>query len=179
MVVAVVLVAILAAPAHALMGTPAIDGNKTDVARYINQGGTAPPGPATCPATCSDLWLSEHRPMPNQTSSAKLHRELWRLRFRAGVGTAFRFLGGVGAAATAFTIGWKIGEGLRAKYVEGNMTVTVPAGNIATLSYNPADEGQLLGNHWLGQFLQPFDGWQVVANGLESYRNEQIGRTHV
>ena len=78
-------------------------------------GGTS--GALPCGTVCSDLWLGEHRPMPNQPPSAQLHNELHRLRIKTGVRPTWSKALGVGSrlslVAGAAYVGWEIGSGIR------------------------------------------------------------------
>lgn len=75
-----------------------------------------------CGNVCDDLWLSEHRPMPNQARSSDLWDELDRLNEKAG-GRPPRYAGLLKAAGGAFAVmgtaklGWDIGTGLRKMWV--------------------------------------------------------------
>jgi hypothetical protein len=86
-----------------------------ELAQWAYRNGATDAGP-DCGTVCTDLWLSEHRPMPNQATSAELWSELNTLE-EAGtseggiallpdlsVAVPYVFLG-----AGAFTLGWKIG----------------------------------------------------------------------
>jgi PASTA domain len=86
------------------------------VAGWLEKGGgyTSAPSPVGNAGTVSDLWLSEHRPIPNQPSSTQLWNELGKLRSKATLTeTAATVLGRVSLGATAFLVGWQIGTAIR------------------------------------------------------------------
>jgi hypothetical protein len=72
-----------AAPAAAFQQPPT-EAQWDAITRHAYKGGTSAPITALneCIDVCDDLYLSEHRPMPNQPSSQKLHNQLRRLRTR-------------------------------------------------------------------------------------------------
>jgi len=58
-----------------------------DVLQWVERGHGADGGgrTLTCGTVCSNVWLEEHRPMPNQPTSRALHAELSRLRVKTGL----------------------------------------------------------------------------------------------
>lgn len=136
------------AGASALAGpSPAVRSNIGAVADFIQRGGaTSTVPPVGNAGVVDDLWLSEHRPMPNQTSSAALHRELLQLRTRVGVLPRLASAAGtVTLGATAFSVGWAIGTGIRKKYIEFDAPVqpaTQPGPQIAPGSWTLTPRGK-------------------------------------
>jgi hypothetical protein len=100
------------------------------ITRFLERGGgntqplynPTPPAPIPGhPNIVDDLWLSEHRPMPNQATSRALHQELLQLRSKAGFLAKLRGTGGMLVSrfplvAGAAYGGWKIGGGLRSVF---------------------------------------------------------------
>jgi hypothetical protein len=69
-----------------------------------------------CEAVCSELWLAEHRPMPNQATSSELWAELTSLEeagvAEEGIGllpSLADAIPTIALGAGAFTLGWHIG----------------------------------------------------------------------
>jgi hypothetical protein len=106
-----------------------------DIGAFVENGGIpsgrAPTNLDGLP-TASELWLEEHRPMPNQASSQQLYRELELLRTRTKLLPAIGTLAGrVSLAASAFTTGWAIGTAARKLWIG----VTVPPAGLGTLTH--------------------------------------------
>jgi len=69
------LVAAQAAPAHAEGMTAVEQEHLAELTEWAYRNGATVRAPA-CGDVCSELWLSEHRPMPNQPASDELWGEL-------------------------------------------------------------------------------------------------------
>jgi hypothetical protein len=149
------------------------------VTEFLYRGGATPTVPG-CGGTCDDLWLSEHRPMPNQTASKDLHRELNRLRWKAGLSHGFRALGKLSLGATAGQLGWTIGTGIREQFIEapapgaGGQTWM---GDVAGVS--AIEKGDLIwGKQWPGttdyyRFESPITGWRATTANESEIGYEQ------
>ena len=144
-------VAILAAPgsASALAPSATVQNNYRNVADLVQRGGATGtiPTPAN-PTVVDDLWLSEHRPMPNQPSSDALHAELKNLRTKVGVlpklGAA---VGNITLGVASFQVGWMIGTGIRQKFLglDGAAASATSSGSGYTVTASkmyPVSKGQ-------------------------------------
>jgi hypothetical protein len=120
-----------------------------ELTQWVYRNGATDAAP-DCGAVCTDLWLAEHRPIPNQAASSELWGELTTLEevgvAEEGVGllpdiaVAMPFgpyLSAIFLGGAAFEVGWKIGGqidkwlGIEVppKPAEGNYYVEwVPAG---------------------------------------------------
>lgn len=87
------------------------------IAEHAGRGGVPSSGTFNCGTVCSELWLQEHRSIPNQPSSAALHRELYALRTRTKIlptpGQVASVAGKVSLVAGAGVLGYEIGTGVR------------------------------------------------------------------
>ena len=92
-----------------------------DLTDWVYRNGATDVAP-DCGSVCTELWLAEHRPMPNQAASSELWGELTSLEeagaAEEGVGllpdiaTAMPFgpyLSAIFLSAAAFEVGWHIG----------------------------------------------------------------------
>lgn len=158
------LVAILALPAAAQARTldTAIDRNLGAVTDFVQRGGATSTVPTPVnPGVVDDLWLAEHRPMPNQATSDAMHSELRALRTKAGVlPKPSAIAGAVTLGPVAFQIGWMIGTGVRQKFLglEGASSTTATTTGLwgtptATKLY-PVDKGKCM----LNTAVQTCDG---------------------
>lgn len=118
----------LALPATSLayVPSPTIDAHLDDVAQWaVRNAPLAPQSGLQCGSVCTNLWLEEHRPIPNSPSSEKLWQELRGLERRTGLWPEQKFrwsnqiLLRAGAGLLAADIGWRLGSGIHAKYIEG------------------------------------------------------------
>jgi hypothetical protein len=134
------------------------------VAQYIDQGGVANRAASACGATCTDLWLSEHRPMPNQVASSELHAELQAVRSKAGILPAAEGIAGlaskVSLVGTAAYAGWEIGTAIRSLWYDSPLPGVGPEVKTAK-AYK---EGQHIGNVNFGggdtrEWVAPGDVW--------------------
>jgi hypothetical protein len=117
--------------------------------------------PVPCSVVCDELWLSEHRPMPNQPSSDDLHREIRLLRERSRLlPRAASIIGNVAfrgsAVGTAGLIGWEIGTAARKLLLE----VPVPVREDAVTHGRFEARGALLLSSGHGHLMYaPSDGF--------------------
>ncbi|MFL5845277.1 MAG: hypothetical protein ACJ762_11325, partial [Solirubrobacteraceae bacterium] len=111
MAVAVAFLGSATAPqdANALTGSQSptqLDGITQWVAR---NGAATNQGTLGCNSVCTDLWLSEHRPIPNQPSSTQMWDELLTTTETVGSSpkwsAATKGLAVVGAFTTGYAIG--------------------------------------------------------------------------
>jgi hypothetical protein len=133
--VLVALLALVGAPATADAQTatlpPAVADNMDAVTQLAARDGLISPAAGNsldCGTVCDDLYLAEHRPMPNQPASDELWAEFNRLQRRSRLLPALRLLGNVTLAAGAFSTGWAIGTELRRIFVK----VDVPVNPVAS-----------------------------------------------
>ena len=104
--------------ADAYVVEPVVADNIPTIAQHVARGGAIDVPGATCGTVCSNWWLEEHRPIPNQPTSDQLHRELRAFRTTGTrVLPLLRTLNTIGLAVGTFELGWKIGEGIRAKWL--------------------------------------------------------------
>jgi hypothetical protein len=136
---------------------PVVEQNIGTVVEHSARGGaTTIPG-VSCGTTCTDWWLEEHRPIPNQPSSAQLHQELRSFRSGVGLNPALRALGTIGLAAGVFDLGWKIGDGINAKFLNIGIPEQVTDPGSATwvqLTFRAANSRWYYGATW-----PSVDGW--------------------
>lgn len=167
---AVVVVSVLAASSAAAQTTyvPAPD-VVDDIAQYVGQGGRVYGDPMPCGAVCSDLWLEEHRPIPNQPSSQQLHRELfgdlYEVRKRTGLLPKFGWIASrFSLVAGAGVVGFEVGQTGR----EFFMGVLQPSGphttnyaDITHFSFLEKGQEALPGviTEGIQPVLMPWDGW--------------------
>jgi hypothetical protein len=149
----------------------------------IKHGASTPPPGYECGPVCSQLWLEEHRPMPNQVTSAKMHRELRALTRRSGVMNGIRAAGGIGMRISAIAgtawLGYKIGTGINAKYLKIGIDDVPPMANgsyYEVLSHElvPINKGQQLTT----QFASPNFYWTAPDDGFYwSYQKQTSSST--
>jgi hypothetical protein len=162
----VVFSAAAAPTAHALLPQTIL--SKTDDVAALFERGGIPNGrtPVNCGPVCDDLWLSEHRPMPNQTASDELHRELRKARTRGGrvlpkLGGAGGVLGTVALGASSFVAGWQIGTAVRSIWVHETLpadpSVDVYGVKLRDKGDDPAGFAQPAG-------YLPVDAWVATSN---------------
>lgn len=156
---------LLASTAHALV-PETITSNSDDIAAWLYRGGAQDSSVTPrCGAVCSDLWLQEHRPMPNQPSSSLLHRELSHLRWKMGLRATFKALPVIGMGVASFDLGWSIGTGLRRLFIEGDEAPPQPSVPPAQKAWRmvPFARGDLIGGGgsllWHVTMTAPSDGW--------------------
>jgi len=160
------------AAALAYVPEPVVQQSIPVIAEHLARGGAASIPGVSCGSTCSDLWLQEHRPIPYQPSSAQLHRELTNVRSRrVKVLPALKVLGSVALAAETFHLGWKIGEGLNAKFFRFGVPEK-PAAVVSARLYHAA-AGHVI-RAWLPPM--PYDGWYVEYQTTGGYRYAHIQR---
>ncbi|MBJ7330726.1 MAG: PASTA domain-containing protein [Solirubrobacteraceae bacterium] len=100
------------------------------LAQLLRRGG--PVSTPDCGAVCTDLWLQEHRPIPNQPTSKALHAELVTLRRKTGVlpgiksvaAPAFRAAGQGLALYGAWTIGNFIGQEIYSSFLGPELAIS-------------------------------------------------------
>lgn len=158
------LITLLAAPTSA----QAYTGVEADaVVEFAERGGArVPAGAPPCGAVCSDLWLSEQRPIPNQPSSRALHAELAKLRMRTSLLPKVALRAPlVGSAAWA---GYKIGEGTVAKWLGLRTEPVGPASPEVSIDHGMLTEaGELLGSNNAGDLYMPYFGYLAMrADGF-------------
>jgi hypothetical protein len=129
---------------------------------------------------CSDLWLEEHRNIPNQTTSRALHDELRLLRRRALLTRAFSSFTTVALGAASFEVGWKIGTGIRNMFMKDTMpakAANAPANNGSDPRLTPVDRGAviLIAEPGFTDVTAPSDGyllqfWGGPSNSLVDVR---------
>lgn len=171
----------LSPAAYGYVVAPPVEQNMGAIAQHTTRGGAVSPSGYSCLPTCSDLWLSEHRPMPNQASSEALHRELRSLRVKTGTLPKLRYIsqcrfgGFCPIALGTFAAGWMIGDTLNRKFLKLGLPEEVPHTNTdfrgngrqQQLLFNPAGF-----DPYFGYVIQPRDGftWQRdTDSGLYSY----------
>ena len=162
----------VAAPqgAQALVGTCGLQvcipvSKWDDVSAFVARNGavtvpgqaTAGTGLPTCTNTCSDLWLSEHRPIPGQPTSKALYGELAQLETKTGVWPKLApALGNVSALAAAGTLGFAIGDAVNRKFLH----IGVPG-----LAHGPlVEDGNPYGQEWRSTDLNDYQ-WRYVDPG--------------
>jgi beta-lactam-binding protein with PASTA domain len=74
-----------------------------------------------CNQVCQRLRAARRAPMPNEVGAAAVRREEFALMEAVGSAPYLRALGTVGLGAEAFSLGWKIGTGIRAKFMHVEM----------------------------------------------------------
>jgi hypothetical protein len=139
---------------------------RDQIARWIIRDTQAPP-PASappCATFCDDLYLSEHRPIPGQPSSADLHkslrRQLWKARVKAKVLTGIKGLGRITSMANAGVVGWEIGTALRPLFY----STTIGRGVQLTETFTdvkewiPYEKGEVI----FGTTTAPEDGYVAL-----------------
>lgn len=111
---------LLAAPgAFGQTPEPVVSQNVPLIAEHLARGGAADVPGVGCGSSCSQWWLQEHQPIPNQPSSQALHAEL-----RAARSTATKVLPRLGTLTTiglvvgTAELSWKIGTGIRTKILK-------------------------------------------------------------
>jgi len=176
---ALAIVAVGAQPAAALVPS-SITTNAGHVGAFLERGGI--PGnnpydvraPAACATFCDDLWLAEHRPMPNQPPSKALHNELRRLRFKAKLVPAYSKLPYVGLGLTVGLAGFSIGTEARKLFFAEEMPATGSnpgelsgaAGTTgATQTFSgltPVNPEWQIDQTFFGAEKWPSDGWAAV-----------------
>lgn len=146
-----------------------------DLTDWVYRNGATDAAP-DCEAVCTDLWLAEHRPMPNQAASSELWGELTSLEeagaTEEGVGllpdiaTAMPFgpyLSAIFLGAAAFEVGWHIG-GQVDKWL-GIGVPSKPTSDSYYLEWVPAGESwPFLTYHQ--QVAMPFSGFAVFSQHL-------------
>jgi len=167
--------------AHALVPTT-ISQNREAVAQMMERGGIPGNNPydvrtPSCGTVCSDLWLSEHRPMPNQPPSKALHNELRRLRFKAKLMPAFSKLPAVGLGVTAAFVGFSVGTAARQIFFAEQMPATgsnpgelsaAPGTTGATQTFSglkPINPEWTIDPTFFGSQKWPSDGWAAQRYG--------------
>jgi hypothetical protein len=89
---------------------------------------SAQPTPPPCGATCQALGATENQ--AGQTGSPRLgelHRQLRASRIRTGIMPVLRRSHHVLLAAETFRLGWRIGSGIRAQFIDAEVPQRPPA----------------------------------------------------
>lgn len=147
----------LSASAYVL--EPVVDQNIPAVSQHAARGGaTAVPG-VDCGPACQEWFTKEGRPLPNNVSSEKLHRELRTIRMSTKVLPPLRVLGTFGLAVGVFDLGWKIGTGINTKFLKIGVPDASPAGQSwqwHRVTWRTARSGSYFGASWPAE-----DSWVV------------------
>lgn len=143
--------------------------HRSDMASFLRRSGPVST-PPHCGTVCSELWLQEHRPIPNQPSSKALHGELATLKRKTGVlpgikqlaAPVVRMAGAAGAAFGAWQVGQFIGTRIYTEWVGLEFD---DLGSYTLVRYDPVYAGEDLG--WLhGEFVPaPEDGYLAIFQG--------------
>jgi hypothetical protein len=153
-----VVAAMLSISGTAWATEPVVTSNLDLVGQHAVRGGAAEVPNVACGTTCSDWWLEEHRPIPNQPASDQLHRELRTLRIRTRLLPLLRGAGVIGLGIETFEVGFKIGSGLNAKFLKIGVPDpgdTPPWSPDAPQQLSFRDRGE-----WIYDGLVfPYDGW--------------------
>lgn len=141
----------------------------------------------SCDGVCSDLWESEHAPMPNQATSDELWGELNALEDTSAteggigllpdLGTFARaispYAAEIALAPAAFELGWHIGG-----QIDKWLGITVPAQptEVATeqlwLQWYPQGSTEPFPTYHTREMM-PFSGFAVVSSSLRGIVGQQ------
>lgn len=158
----------LTAPAaYAYVPTPA---QRDAIVQWLSRGGVPSGADLPCGTVCDDLWLSEHRPIPNQVSSQSLYRELFQARQKMGLLPGWEAIGRASLVVGAGAVGWEIGTGLRHTWLGfGTVGRFAPANYppITTWSFKPAGDPVVLASPFAPDIPMPWDGFAAESdNGV-------------
>ena len=180
LVAAVVLLLGMSAPASAFTTQEKAEVLRTkhkaalDRLLYLRSPVTPPAGTGSAVQVASDWYMAEHRPMPGQPSSADIHSQLNRATRKARLlPSASSLLSRFSVLGSAAYVGWQIGSGINARYIEGRTPTNPNAsgrwsepkldgpyekGAVITWTHtktgNPADSPRA-----------PAEGWQLYNDG--------------
>lgn len=121
---------------------PAVDANIANgtVPNYVYVNGASQEvADHVCNQVCQRLRAARNAPMPNEAGAAAVRREEFALMQRAGVAPYLRAAGTIGLGVEAFALGWKIGTGIRTKFID----VEVPATDAVTGLYQHYENSRL------------------------------------
>lgn len=155
---AVGLLSVFAPQADATTALPtAVSAHFDDAYAALEQGGIpSDRTPVPCSGICSELWASEHGPIPNQPTSDTLWRDFYALREETKLlPSPATMLGRVSLGVTAFTAGWVIGTTIRKVFI----TSDVPAQSNGVYGAVPVKAGDILPGAPTSALVAPSDGW--------------------
>ncbi len=102
---------------RAAASVPEVQRNITNVADHVARGGAVEVAGTSCGTQCSTMWAHEHHAVAGSQSRSELQRQLRSVRVAGRVLPALRTVHGVALAYHTFELGWKIGTGIRTKFL--------------------------------------------------------------
>lgn len=158
---AAVLALACASVSEAYVVDPLVEQNVPQISEQVARGG-APTylSDMPCGTSCTSWWSAEQSPPANAAAKSRLSRAFMGLRARVGVAPAASALGRMSLVGTAGWIGWKIGQGIRAKYLRIPRPMA-PSG-LQNPEGVPIDKGEaILGSGCCGMIYAPDSGYAL------------------